>query len=550
MSYPEQFQRFFDTFATARGVNSIDISFLFSYMISSSFEMPNKLDFVIRNKDLFTSFRNDFYLNSIFSPIELFFIKYFSGDVDKENFTDLINEQFELNNFEFFRQLYYFIFLLNRKLIPIPSISERLDVPFESYIEKIIDDMIQRRVINRFKSFDNCVKPTAPKVLVISSIFSPNPLGAHYNLTMSIIKTISLYHGDDKGIEVGLALSGESSFKIFDSEIRSLDISRQNMHLKKWLESGYEKNNLFIGCGAGFDQDHLTRNFFCWVDAFGPDLILCVGDAFESKFYRKVLYERYPIAFFPMAVGNDPKGFVDGVLCKKDIFYETMSEKKYDCVLKPLTPIFDVYLPPAVNDLYNFRRRLNDVVFVTPLHGDRVSKIFQDLISDSEIESFYRLFEFNENFCWVLVGQSSMELIFDRAPKLKRYFDDGRITCLSFVENLRSVFAAADCVFVIPKMTGGNQGICTAMADGLAVVSSNYSDSAGIAPKELTYNDMAQMEDIVNELCSNSGYLNKAKISSTNAISQFFPSSVANEWGEYIKEIIDFGNKKRGLSNA
>ncbi|WP_141202166.1 glycosyltransferase family 4 protein [Oceanimonas doudoroffii] len=516
---------------------------IISLIKSSKTTKVDAFNLITEHKDFFTKNFDLILHSNILTSFEKLVISTFLNTEKCElKAKEIINKTFLEKDFETLRKIYYFLFLANRKISNIEPIDNINNIPLEAYTLQRIEEITHNEAFFTYREKNR--ESHKKRILVVGSIFSPNPLGAHYNLTFSIIKTLFNYNSNDEKFDVGFALSGESTFNIFGYDVRTLDKRRVEMHQQNWLKTSNNIDNFYCGCATGVEDGTITKEFISWVNNFSPSIILFIGDAFESKFYRQVLYKHYPIAFFPMAVGNDPKGNIDGILCKQDVFYERMVKKKYNCLIEPITPIFDIYLPDGAKGDYFFTQNINDVVFVTPLHGDRISKIFEKSLGSEDIEAFCKLFEDNSNLIWVLVGQSSLEPITNKVPHLIKYVEQRRIINLNFVNNLRSVFKACDCVFVIPGMTGGNQGVSTAMADGLAVLSSDYADSAGIAPVDTTYSSNDEMTNIVRKLCSSRDFLSQSKYQALSSISKFSPANVAGEWGHYLKKVIAFGTNR------
>jgi len=236
---------------------------------------------------------------------------------------DRINAQ---GDHKFVRMCYYFVYLQNRKYLGHEYSYLAPDVKLEMLLADYASQALNGSSETFFLHYPE--RPTAKdgrkRVLLLASILSPNPLGSHYNLSLTILKTLSHYGTQSDSFELGMELSGESTLSLAGDDIRVLDKSRIGLHLQKWKSLGFAEKNLYIGCEAGINTYEITKSFFNWVQSFSPDLILCIGNVFESRLFRRILYRHYPIAYFPMAVLDDSKGDIDGLICKKDAFYTNM----------------------------------------------------------------------------------------------------------------------------------------------------------------------------------------------------------------------------------
>lgn len=378
-------------------------------------------------------------------------------------------------------------------------------------------------------------------VLVVASVLSPNPNSAHYSLTLSFLQTLLASSSANK-TDVYFALSGESTFDLFDSSVRGIDGSKQALHLKLWEEIGGERSNFYNGALC---QQNSYEKFKSWVDSKEPSVILFIGDVFESIFFRKQLYYEYPTSYIPMAMSNDPRGFVDGVICKEDAFYASMLTKYGE---KTAYPVGYPFVSRMVNkDLTDnkmlIRQNEHDKLILTPLRGERLHSIFNRSLSDQEIDNFYNLIVKNPALKWVFLGDTKLASYFSSVEKFSSILDK-QLFCLDATDNFATFVEEFDIICAIPHMTGGNQSVSYCMEKGIAAVAGFSSDSCGVIPSDLTYKSFEEFISVLELLIDDETTLSDAKIRCKQRIESFTPEILSARWIETLTKIAEQGKQR------
>jgi len=535
--------------STVREGEVLDFSDLFYRSFSKLIEeykntsIPGEkvIELLVKNKFCLRENVGNIQNSSILSISEKVFILIVMNSFDRDEMDKFVSE-IKVESLSEYNELvksYYLCWSIEKQW---PGV---LDILKNMELVNFLKESIDRRIINVNESFlenrnSDLENNEDFRVCIIASILSPNPLSAHFNLSYTLLKIFNEYKKKYGSLEFGFALSGESSLNVFGREIRVLDKHRENLHLVKWAELSKESESFFNGAVKGGSE---SLAFFGWLNKFNPDLVLFIGDGFESKFYRRQVYHNFPTAYFPMNVGNNPKGFVDGVISKKDKFTETMRNIGSGGIVKEVTPVFDLYLEKKGNERF-CKRNLGDVVFVTPLHGGRIEHIFLNSITLSDIDEISKTFIQNKNFVWLLIGQDSLNNIIERWPVLKAFQNTGQLQTVGFLNNFIDFIQDCDCAFVMPYMKGGNQGVSSAMSQGLAVISSDSCDTSGIAPNENSYQSTQQAFQLVEKMCIDKAFLLNAKINAKESINRIKPSNVAQEWVSALKDISMHGKNR------
>lgn len=377
------------------------------------------------------------------------------------------------------------------------------------------------------------------RIAVVASILPPNPKSAHYSLTLSFIQT--LLAGPSGSANIFFALSGETTITLFQRTIRSLDGNLDQMHKKLWKEAGGAPDNFFNGTLPCTDS---YSEFKSWLDTVQPSVILFIGDAFESVFYRKQAYLEYPVAFIPMAMPNDTKGFVDGMLCKKDAFYNRMSEKYGESYMYPVGYPFVSRMDAGLQDAKPlFRTHEAQKLLLTPLRGDRLFNIFSSVLSEQELAQIHSLFSGNDKLIWVFLGDAKLKSFF-AGHRLFADLVDKQIFCVDFASDFGTFVKEFDVICGVPFMTGGNQSVTFCMEQGIATMARSDSDSCGVIPPNLTYTSHDEFIDLIQRLASDDEFLLSAKRDCKNRVMGFAPNKLCGKWLEALCDISRKGQKR------
>lgn len=399
----------------------------------------------------------------------------------------------------------------------------------------------------RLLSHDNVIvkerkhttKQDSFRIAVVASILPPNPKSAHYSLTLSFIQT--LLAGPSGSANIFFALSGETTITLFNRTIRSLEGNLDLMHKKLWKEAGGEPDNFFNGtlpCSDSYSK------FKSWLDTVQPSVILFIGDEFESVFYRKQAYLEYPVAFIPMAMPNDTKGFVDGMLCKKDAFYNRMSEKYGESYMYPVGYPFVSRMDAGLQDAPPlFRTHESQKLLLTPLRGDRLFNIFSSMLGEQELAQIHNLFSSNDKLIWVFLGDAKLNSFFAE-HHLFSDFVDKQIFCVDFASDFGTFVKEFDVICGVPFMTGGNQSVTFCMQQGIATMARSDSDSCGVIPENLTYTSHEEFIELVQRLVSDDEFLLSAKRDCKNKVTGFAPDKLCKTWLEALCDISQKGQKR------
>ncbi len=379
------------------------------------------------------------------------------------------------------------------------------------------------------------------RVLVVASVLSPNPNSAHYSLTLSFLQTLLASSPANK-TDVYFALSGESTFDLFDSPVRGMDESKHALHLKLWEEIGGERSNFYNG--AQYQQNSYEK-FKSWVDSKEPSVVLFVGDVFESIFFRKQLYFEYPTSYVPMAMSNDPRGYVDGVICKEDAFYASMLTKYGE---KTAYPVGYPFVSRMVNkDLPDnkmlIRQNEHDKLILTPLRGERLYSIFNQSLSDQEIDNFFNLIVKKTALKWVFLGDTKLASYFSSVEKFSSVLGK-QLFCLDATDNFATFVEEFDIICSIPHMTGGNQSVSYCMEKGIAAVAGFSSDSCGVIPSDLTYKSFEEFISVIELLIDDETTLSDAKVRCKRRIESFTPEVLSTRWIESLTKIAEQGKHR------
>lgn len=438
-------------------------------------------------------------------------------------------------------KIYYLCRAFEKKWFASESISKLVD----------IDQLVKIKGLagKRVLSFDRrIVKPQEDvsktndkfRVLVVASVLSPNPNSAHFSLTLSFLQTLLASSSSDS--DVCFALSGESTFDLFDTTVRGLDQSKHAMHLKLWEEIGGERSNFYNGA---LNRQSNYENFKSWVDSKEPSVVLFVGDVFESAFYRKQIYFEYPTSYIPMAMSNDPRGSVDGIICKEDSFYANMKNKYGEKIAFPVGyPFVSRMVDKDTSDnKMLIRKSENEKLVLTPLRGERLYSIFTQSLSDQEVDDFCALFANNPALKWVFLGDTKLAMYFSSEPKFASILDK-QIFCLDATDNFASFVEEFDIICTIPYMTGGNQSVSFCMGKGIAAVAGFTSDSCGVTPNDLTYKNYGEFISVVEHLLNDETKLSNAKANCQRRIASFAPDMLSARWIESLKRIAEKGKQR------
>ena len=179
----------------------------------------------------------------------------------------------------------------------------------------------------------------------------------------------------------------------------------------------------------------------------------------------------------------------------------------------------------------------------TALQANRLEKTFASLNKD-DIEAFVFVFEKYKNFKWILLGQANFKNILKRWPTLKKYSDENRFIHLGFVKEFRGFCKKIDGIFVMPNMTGGNQGVCAAMYEGASAIVPTYSDSSGIVPNMGQYTTTKDAISLLISFVENKIFRSKLKNACIESINSATSGEASEEWISLLSEISNFGKKR------
>lgn len=383
------------------------------------------------------------------------------------------------------------------------------------------------------------------RVVFVAAVLPAIETSTHLNTVYHVLHTLK-----DSGhaVDFYLALSGEDSVNTPWGPMGVFSEAQASFHKDRWAELGADPARYFNGCVAASVDTNVTRDFLSWITSVDPDLVVFVGDLFESQIYRRYIYWRYPTAYLPMSVTNDPNGQADGVFSHSDRHCRRMESKYGSSAVGRVRFPVRVFQDDSPYLGKSYRRSPDDVIFATPLHNNRIEKVIASW-SQEDFDAIIEVFSKSERFVWVLVGKCDFAKVLARWPRMVPIAKSGRLVQADFISQLRGFFRTIDGVFVMPKMTGGNQGVCAAMHEGLPAVGSSECDSAGIIPADLTYSTPQECSRILLNLAHDDEFRSQKAREARRVALELTPESVGAEWVEVLYRFSEQGKQRlRGLS--
>lgn len=383
------------------------------------------------------------------------------------------------------------------------------------------------------------------KVLIIASFLHPDKSSTHFNVLNNLASILN----NEDNVDVSLALSGEQSIYTPLGWIRAHSLKKEKNIIESWLKITGDLNKIFIGAAQSKGKDVGKLQKVCeFISKINPNIIVFVGNIYESKIVRRLTYHRYPIAYVAMASQDDPNSHFDGVVSRNGFFSEKMiMQYGHDKSINVVPPFFKPYLVDS-----EFKDELKNTsdqfILATPLQQFRIEQCFLKM-DQSDINFLTSMFHKHNNIKWILVGHSNFEKVLDRWPEIKKLNKENRILHLDYINEFVGFIRKIDVIFVMPKMTGGNQSVCTAMFEGVPAIVSNYCDSYGVVPQSSVYSTTKDATDLISKMITDINFRKKVISDCTQAIQDASPSNVASKWVNALKHISAFGSVRLNSKN-
>ncbi|WP_019933261.1 hypothetical protein [Oceanimonas smirnovii] len=350
------------------------------------------------------------------------------------------------------------------------------------YIQKHLNSTIKNKPLVRQFNLSN---KKHLSITIVASILSPHRTGAHLGVVYNIIKGLISSH--QKDVIVNLALTGEGTVKTSFGNISFLDNKKITSHKIKWKNEG-GNGELYIGCSELYDNKF--DSFIDFAERVETDVMLFLGDIFESKLFRRLTYDYFPVAYTYGTSTNDPKGFVDSIISRGSVSF--LERVQADYKARCLVDVVPAFMQTPLPFKEYVGQPLDDDFFwiFTPLQSNRLEVSFSNL-SNTE-RNFILKTIIQNNIAWAFAGEVNRDNLFNIWPELKELENLKRLRFLGYIDSLRGLKDQVKITFMPPNVAGGAGGVQALITEGVPAIIPIISDATSTVPESGVYSTVEE----------------------------------------------------------
>lgn len=432
----------------------------------------------------------------------------FSELIDIHSITDLVNRgAFQKNNFQ--------LTFETTKIV-------------NKYSEKILQSIITNIYRKNFIKKEISLKKI---VFILSRPFFDNIKSNSHFIVLDIYsKLINNYNkiNPKNQIEKNVLITSERSFNLTHSDLFIPKKSDLEINLNLFIENGIieNKSNFY------FNSDRKKFNSLSYsnqqLSILKPDLLVFLGGTFDSKIFRYITFNKYPISFLPTTSSLDnaygkPDYYFDttkaATINHKDEFIKWGIDKnKIFYFPKPFF-IDKQLLSTKKFNWNNYKLSQPKGKFVlTPLTGNRINKWLAEM-SEDEINAYLDLFFDINDLIWIFVGQSFQslkKLAINKNKRILKLIKNKRIIIIDFTTELNELIREIDIIYF--PSNGGATTIANSIFYEKPCIIPIESDANTLVSSYSLYNNLIEAFSKIKEILNNNDIRNKIIIDSKDSL--------------------------------
>ncbi|TRY30776.1 hypothetical protein [Aliiglaciecola sp. M165] len=382
------------------------------------------------------------------------------------------------------------------------------------------------------KAFEPEKKTT---IVFVASRPFPDQKNTHFNVLLNVARALTY---EAPHINVKLALSPEDALVTPWGNFGVYDKARSRFHTEKWKQVNVNPGSIFpeaLHGGQVICKKSYMEKMFNWITKQEPTLVVFLSGVYESYVARALICLKYKTVFLPTSIKHIPKKNYDTVVSTKDAYYRKLRKSGVDDNRIFKVPVVvDVFHNTAVYEGESVRGSEKQFIICSVLGGGRLLQAFQKF-TESDFQTIQNMFQTNCNLRWVLVGENKIDELLSLSPILMGLANQGKLLCKPFVKNLRGFYRDLDCVFNVPGVTGGGQGIAAAISENLAVVTWEYSDCCSFVPVLGQYNNLGEATELLLKLSIDVEFYDALKRRCIESLSGHTIEKVAKQWQSIVE---------------